>query len=257
MKNEILLRLKEKSAGIAPNDPPQFYSALSAELAFARDAFFAHPLPIRCREDVLPFLNDEFGHGIVHSKKVAIEACALALREAEPLGVEKARRLGLLAMLAGLLHDTCRLEGDHATRGGELALLVLHDYPLRDDEKEMIASAISRHEAFSDPGRFDNAETQLLSDVLYDADKFRWGPDNFITTLWEICNYQEWTLEQILEKFPSGMDMVHAVQNTFRTTTGKMYGPEFIELGLVMGKKIYQIIQTYCQQRDCSGQIRS
>jgi len=55
--------------------------------------------------------------------------------EAEALGLEQARRLSLLAMLAGLLHDTCRLEGDHATRGADLALLILRDYPLTDEGK--------------------------------------------------------------------------------------------------------------------------
>ncbi len=255
MKNDILRRIKQESASVTPDALPSFYTAMSAELASARDTFFSHPMVLRCREDVLPFLNDEFGHGIEHSKKVAIECSALILGEAEAIGLEQARRLGLLAMLAGLLHDTCRLEGDHATRGADLALLILRDYPLSDEEKLMIANAVRCHEAFSAPARFDHPGTQLLADALYDADKFRWGPDNFITTLWEICNYQEWTLQQILDKFPAGLEVVASVQNTFRTSAGKIYGPEFIDLGLVMGKKIYQIIQTFCRKNDCSGHI--
>jgi hypothetical protein len=255
MKNEILRRIKQESASVTPDALPSFYSAMSAELASARDTFFSHPMILRCREDVLPFLNDEFGHGIAHSKKVAIESSALVLGEAGAIGLEQARRLSLLAMLAGLLHDTCRLEGDHAARGADLALLVLRDYPLSDEEKQMVSSAVRCHEAFSAPACFDHPQTQLLADALYDADKFRWGPDNFITTLWEICNYQEWTLEQILDKFPAGLEVVASIQNTFRTSAGKIYGPEFIELGLVMGKKIYQIIQNYCRKNDCSGHI--
>jgi hypothetical protein len=255
MKNEILLRIKQESAAVTPDALPSFYTAMSAEIASARDTFFSHPMVLRCREDVLPFLNDEFGHGIDHSKKVAIECSALILSEAEALGLEQARRLSLLAMLAGLLHDTCRLEGDHATRGADLALLILRDYPLTDEEKQMIADAVRCHEAFSAPAAFDHHGTQLLSDALYDADKFRWGPDNFITTLWEICNYQEWTLQQILDKFPAGLEVVASIQNTFRTPAGKIYGPEFIELGLDMGKKIYQIIQAFCRKNDCSGHI--
>ncbi|NCD24532.1 MAG: hypothetical protein EOL86_02890 [Deltaproteobacteria bacterium] len=248
MKTEILRRIRQESSGVTPETVPSFYAALSAELAFARDAFFSHPLIIRCREDALPFLNDGFGHGIAHSKKVAIEACALVLADGAPMGMDTARRLSLLAMLAGLLHDSCRLEGEHAARGAELALLVLQDYPLLDREKQMISRAIGCHEAFSEPIGFEHADAQLVADALYDADKFRWGPDNFITTLWEICNYQEWTLEQILDKFPTGMEVIASIQNTFRTQTGKIYGPEFIDLGLLMGKKIYQIIQTYHQQ---------
>lgn len=252
MKNEILRRIKQESATIAPDSLPKFYSDMSAELSFAKDTFFSHPLIMRCREDVLPFLYDDFGHGIEHSKKVAIEASALVLGEAARLGLEKARRLSLLAMLAGLLHDTCRLEGEHASRGADLSLLILQEYPLHDDEKNMIFHAVKAHEAFATPTVFPDADIQLLADALYDADKFRWGPDNFSTTLWEICNYQEWTLQEILEKFPAGLDMIASIQSTFRTTSGKIYGPEFIELGLVMGKKIYHIIQKFCERNDCS-----
>jgi hypothetical protein len=255
MKSEILKRIKQESATVTPEALPSFYTAMSAELASSRDTFFSHPMVLRCREDVLPFLNDDFGHGIEHSKKVAIEGSALILGEAGAIGLERARRLGLMAMLAGLLHDTCRLEGEHAQRGAELSLLILQDYPLHDEEKRMIADAVRCHEAFSAPVEFEHHGTQILADALYDADKFRWGPDNFMTTLWEICNYQEWTLQQILDKFPAGLEMIASIQNTFRTPAGRIYGPEFIELGLVMGKKIYQIIQTYCRKSDCSGQI--
>lgn len=254
MKNKVLSRLRQESASVTPEALPSFYTDMNAQLAFARETFFSHPLIMRCREDVVPFLHDDFGHGVDHSKKVAIEACALTLTEAGPLGMPIARRLGLLAMLAGLIHDACRLEDDHATRGGELALLILHDYPLLDAEKDTIAKAISCHEAFSWREIFDDPHTQLVSDALYDADKFRWGPDNFLTTLWEICNYQEWTLQEILDKFPQGLEMIASIQDTFRTPSGKTYGPEFIELGLSMGKKMYHIIQTFCQQHDCSAQ---
>jgi len=255
MKSEILRRIKQESASVTPGSLPSFYAAMDAELASARDTFFSHPMILRCREDVLPFLNDDFGHGIEHSKKVAIEASALILGEAKLLGYDTARRLSLLAMLAGLLHDTCRLQGEHAVRGAELSLLILQEYPLLDEEKMMISSAVRCHEAFSPTVEFEHAGTQILADALYDADKFRWGPDNFMTTLWEICNYQEWTLQEILDKFPASLEMIASVQNTFRTQAGKIYGPEFIELGLVMGRKIYQIIQTFCVNNDCSGRI--
>lgn len=254
MKSEILRRIKQESATVTPDRLPTFYTAMSAELAFARDTFFSHPMIMRCREDVLPFLNDDFGHGIEHSKKVAIEASALILGEAPALGLERARRLSMLGMLSGLLHDTCRLEGEHAIRGAELSLLILQDYPLQDEEKQMISDAVRCHEAFSPPPVCDHSGSQIISDALYDADKFRWGPDNFMTTLWEICNYQEWTLQQILDKFPAGLEMIGSIQNTFRTSAGRIYGPEFIELGLEMGKKIYLIIQAYCRHNHCSGQ---
>lgn len=257
MKDKILDRIKQESAAVAPDFLPKFYAKVDVELAFAKETFFDHPLVLRCREDILPFLYDNFGHGIEHAKKVAIEACALVLHEATPQGLVVARRLGLLAMLAGLLHDSCRLENDHAQRGAELSALVLQEYPLKDEEKNIIFQAIAVHEAFTLPKAFADPHTQLVSDALYDADKFRWGPDNFNTTLWEICNYQEWTLEQILEKFPSSLELILSIAKTFRTPSGKIYGPKFIEFGLIMGKKIYQIIQKFSEHNNGTSQTRS
>lgn len=153
-----------------------------------------------------------------------------------------------LAQIAGLLHDSCRLEGEHAVQGTDLSLMILQDYPLDDEEKQMISKAILCHEAFSPAQQFGDPRQQILADAVYDADKFRWGPDNFSTTLWEICNYQEWSLEQILNKFPHGMEFISSIRHTFpHTSAGKIYGPEFIDLGLEMGRQMYKnrtVLQT-------------
>jgi hypothetical protein len=39
------------------------------------------------------------------------------------------------------------------------------------------------------------------------------------------------------------MEGIAAIKETFRTETGKIYGPEFIELGLKIGRKVYQFLQ--------------
>ncbi len=245
-RDDILSRLKNESAALVPKQPPAFYHDLEAELAWARQTFFSHPLSVRCQDDVLPFLNDHYGHGTAHAKKVAIEAGAIALAEGLPLGIMEARHLGLLAILAGLLHDACRLQGDHARRGADLALVILRDYPLTDEHRTIIAEAIRCHEAFGDAPLPLDEMGRIVAGALYDADKFRWGPDNFVTTLWEICNYQEWDLCQIAERFPAGLQLVASIRDTFRTHVGQTYGPEFIDLGLTMGKLLYQKIQHYC-----------
>ncbi len=72
--------------------------------------FFDHPLIIRLQEDVLPFLYDEYAHGIYHSKKVAIEAGAIILKEGDDMDGDRVRELVLLAQFGGLLHDCCRLD---------------------------------------------------------------------------------------------------------------------------------------------------
>ena len=48
--------------------------------------------------------------------------------------------------------------------------------------------------------------------------------------------------------------MARSVRDTFRTTAGKIHGPEIIDLGLVTGKKIYQAMQSYCREHDCAKQ---
>jgi len=225
---------------------PSFYTQFSAELAFSKEVFFDHPQVTRCHEDVIPLLSDEYGHGIDHAKKVAMEAGTIILAEARPWGMEQARRLCVLAQMCGLLHDICRLESDHARRGADVALRILADYPLSDQDKNMVAFAIRNHEAFQVHESSDDPLEELLAASLYDADKFRWGPDNFGTTLWEICDYEEWCMRQILSKYPEGIARIKAIANTFRTEIGRSFGPEFIELGLLLGQRLYTILQQQC-----------
>jgi len=52
--------------------------------------------------------------------------------------------------------------------------------------RKYIADAIRNHEAFKETLEAADKEGRLVSDALYDADKFRWGPENFTTTLWTI-----------------------------------------------------------------------
>jgi hypothetical protein len=39
------------------------------------------------------------------------------------------------------------------------------------------------------------------------------------------------------------MEGISRIKDTFRTETGKIYGPEFIELGLKIGGKVYQFLE--------------
>jgi hypothetical protein len=238
--NDVLHKLKEEARALSSEHQPLFYTRFQTELSFAREMFFDHPMIIRCREDVLPFLSDSYGHGIQHAKKVAIEASAIVLIGGSGLSMNTSRNLSLLAQLCGLLHDICRLDDDHARRGEELARIILQEYPLTDMDKEMICFSIRNHEAFAPVEEHADLLTSLLSDALYDADKFRWGPDNFTTTLWEICDYQEWTLKEVTERFPTGLEMMEQILPTFRTEVGQTFGPEFIQIGLALGKSLYR-----------------
>ena len=238
--SNLLDRIQEEARDFASKKRLSFYDDLAPELSYSREIFFDHPLILRCSEDVLPFLNDDYGHGIKHSKNVAIESGALILAESFYSDQGRARHLVLLAHIAALIHDICRLEPEHAREAAQLSPQILKDYPLKDRDLAMIQSAIERHEAFAPYTPLRDPEEDLLCACLYDADKFRWGPDNFITTLWEICDYEEWSVSTIRDKFPEGLRVIESIQDTFRSPTGQVYGPEFIETGLEIGEMVYR-----------------
>jgi hypothetical protein len=244
MTIDKLARVRRMAGELAGKCRLEFYDHFSAEHALSRDFFFSHPMIIRLREDVLPFLNDGFGHGIEHSKKVAIDAGILAMVETKSWNNPvDTKRICTLAQMAGLLHDICRHDQDHARKGAEFSSVILACYAISDRDREDIAFAVNNHEAFRDPVQTDDPGRQLLSDILYDADKFRWGPDNFITTLWEICCFEDWTIQEIVDRFPGGMDFMEKINETFRTETGRTYGPEFIRCGFEVGGQVYRLLQ--------------
>ncbi len=84
------------------------------------------------------------GMGLNIPKKVAIEAGALVLIECFHSDTIQCRYLVLLAEMCGLMHDICRLEPDHATEGAHLALKIIQDFPLSDEDKEAIFYAIKK-----------------------------------------------------------------------------------------------------------------
>lgn len=224
---------------------PRFYVSCREPLNLSRSLFDENGQVMRCRTFVLKELNDDFGHGIVHSEKVALEAGALAYIEGEKFSLEESLRRDacLLAQIAGLLHDLRRGEKDHAKASASAASNMLKDFFLSPAEGEVIVQAIANHEAFVEPKRMDSPLGQMVSDALYDADKFRWGPDNFTHTLWQMLRSSGAPIAPLIRRFPEGMEGISWIKKTFRTESGKIYGPEFIELGLGIGEKIYEFLQ--------------
>ena len=218
---------------------PRFYLEREREVALSRKLFASEPLVgegIR----IVKERGDCPGHGLTHVRKVAIDTGALILIE-EGGGLPGARvlRLVLLAHMAGLLHDIRRAEKDHAERGADEAVRLLTSFPIRDDECEGIARAIRNHEAFRPSTDVDPAE-RLLSDALYDADKFRWGPDNFTETLWAMIIPRGISLRTLMPRFLPGFEGIRKVRESFRTQTGREYGPDFIDRGLMIGRRLYE-----------------
>jgi len=224
---------------------PRFYVCCREPLSLAHSLYDVDSQILKCRTLVVNELKNDFGHGIDHSEKVALEAGALAYIEGEKLSLEESlrREACLLAQIAGLLHDLRRSEKDHAKVSALAASGILQEFSIPPRKREYIVQAIANHEAFVEPKRIDSAVGQMISDALYDADKFRWGPDNFTLTLWQMLRSSSAPIVPLIRGFSKGMEGISWIKETFRTETGKIYGPEFIELGLKVGGKIYHFLQ--------------
>jgi hypothetical protein len=247
---EIYLRLMNESRCIASRyEVPEFYRRFKPSLAISRRIFFYNPLLAHCRELAIPLYPDDFGHGLQHATKVSIDAGTIVLLEGEKYFTVQAEleRAVVLVQLAGILHDLKRMEHSHASAGAEAARKLLCDFPLSSPEVNCVVEAIASHEAFSEPQMCETLTGQLVADALYDADKFRWGPDNFTHTVWYMMNYQQMDIADLFGRFPWGVDGILRIKDTFRTNIGIQYGPEIIDLGVRIGKEIYQYLQRYLQ----------
>jgi hypothetical protein len=241
-KEPIYPRLKEKASAAARRlGPPSFYRAHKKELERSLRTFSESRVLLRCRSRI-----DESklhpAHGIQHGEMVAIEAAAILQIESALVNGprEKTEDLMLCAQIAGLFHDIKRNEQDHTIKGCKEAEKILEDFDLKDRYKRYIAAAIRNHEAFKDVLASEDEEAKLVSDSLYDADKFRWGPDNFTTTLWLIMESSGTPAETLYCIFLEKMKGVGKIKETFRTDTGRRFGPEFIDLGMQIGEEIYR-----------------
>jgi hypothetical protein len=219
---------------------PRFYLNHHRDVERSQRLFDCAPMVSHCL-GIVETYGDCYGHGLLHVRKVAIDAGAIILLEmnhAQPaIDIE---RLVMLAHLAGLLHDIKRDEKDHARAGAREASSILTGFALKKNECSAITRAIANHEAFQKPDALDEPAGQLLSDSLYDADKFRWGPDNFTETLWAMLDARKASLAAVLPRFPRGMEALRRIRETFRTPTGREYGPDFIDLGMEIGRRFYK-----------------
>ena len=198
---------------------PRFYGECGVEIEISKSIYDSDPLVLRFRE-YLEGMGDDFGHGLMHSGLVALDAGAIVALELDDTG-EIVKRSVVLAQVAGLLHDIKRKEKDHALKGAEEAARLLEDVGLTDEERGFIVFAIANHEAFKEKREIKDRDGRLISDALYDADKFRWGPDNFTTTIWEMLSFADIDVGLMLDGYSNGMTGVERIKDTFRTETGK------------------------------------
>ena len=231
---------------ILRHPPPDFYRDHALAYETSKRLFDSNPIIKKLFSFVANTLEDDFGHGLIHAVKVSHDAGSIIFIEAQSGGSDPDRlsRLVCLAHSAGLLHDLMRKKKNHATRAAARAKKLLKSYPFSSAEIGNICSAIQDHEAFKDRIEADTPEGELISNSLYDADKFRWGPDNFHDTLWDMVSYFNPPLSEFMNGYSKGMEKLEKIKRTFRTATGKKYGPQFIDLGLAIGEELYHVIKT-------------
>ncbi len=241
----VYTRIQQIAREIVSCHPePEFYSVFSSEQKASRRLYKTNDLILALKKEVSITLGNNVGHGIAHVEKVAIDAGTLVMVEKKGFGesIESVERKVVLAQCAGLLHDISRKEKKHAVIGAERAGDILKSYPVSKEEAGSICIAIRNHEAFTRLKEPPTADCGLISDCLYDADKFRWGPDNFSHTIWDMIARENPPLAKFMHLYPKGMAFLKKIKRTFRSKTGKKYGPEFIDIGLSIGSSLFKAI---------------
>ncbi len=245
--NPIYERIRKQAIKITSDFPPaDFYTDYEEHVEFSSRFFYSDPVVCELRDFVTQKIDNDFGHGMDHADKVALDAGALMLIEGEQNGYsdQSLTHHVRMAQCAGLLHDIKRKHKKHAKEGAMYAGKVLAAYPFSSDDVTDICAAIENHEAFGKALESKTREGALLSDCLYDSDKFRWGPDNFTHTVWDMVSYANIPVKKFVELYPKGITFLGKIKDTFRTPTGKIYGPQFIDLGLSIGEALYRYIKT-------------
>jgi len=216
-------------------EPPAFYRDKERQITGSRDRL-SRSDQVRFARDLILERGGAFGHGFLHAERVAIEAGAIIYSELGFGG--DGDRLVDGVLVAGYLHDLRRDEKNHPERAAEEVREIFRDR-LGERVLDMVVFAIRGHEAFKDRLLVDDAEFMLCADALYDADKFRWGPDNFTETLWNMAESMKIDISAVMGHYEKGIKGIIRIKDTFRTETGRKYGPGFIDAGLKIGEELY------------------
>jgi hypothetical protein len=243
----IYHHLKKRTLQIISQFPePDFHKDFLWATDRSLEMLSTHIVVSELHDFVATHIDNDFGHGLDHAVRVTLDAGALILVEGKAAGFSPkvlTRQL-LLVQCAGLLHDIKRKEKDHAASGAEYAEKVLKAFTLSNSEITDVSRAIRNHEAFKATIDAKTKTGRMVSDCLYDADKFRWGPDNFARTLWEMVSFHNTPIPLFVSNYPKGMVVIARIRSTFRSITGQKYGPGFIDQGLAIGEELYRVMKT-------------
>ncbi len=249
--NPAYKRIRAAARDIAAGLPtPAFYRTFQRQYAQSRQFFETDAVIRRLYHHAMDSLSHAMGHGGGHATAVSVDAGCLVLVEIA-ITPQPVTALLLLRLVqaAGLLHDICRGERDHAAAGATAAEALLADYPFTHEEIQGLCNAIRGHVAFQAPPPPGDPITELIGNCLYDADKFRWGPDNFTHTVWDMLDAAAISPGAFAKRYDSGIQYVETVSTTFRTATGRRYGPEFIDQGLIIARQLKPFIDAEVDPR--------
>jgi hypothetical protein len=241
MAKDIYSTLKRRAAEIYESQTvPLFYRKFANEVSSSQEILQKNTLLSYCINH-FNIDQEEMGHGYQHSKDVAIDAGAIVRIEGRQIesSDERLKQFVVAAQIAGLFHDIKRGTENHAVEGSKEAEKALDCYGLDDTFKGYVVVAIRNHEAFKDVVPAKDEYGVLISNALYDADKFRWGPDNFTKTVWNMLEFGNVSPQVFLNRYKNSMEYIEKIKDTFRTETGKRYGPEIIDMGLQIGRTLY------------------
>jgi len=241
MQQDVISKGRQFVKSVAVTLPvPKFYADSYWQLAIAKKISTVSSVIAYCAE-CMREKGTALGHSYYHAEKVAIESAAIVLKEK---GISnQSIHLAMLALIAGFLHDYYREKKDHPAKAAEYVRAHLSCF-LPKSDIDAISFAILNHEAFKEYQTVENSDIMLLSNALYDADKFRWGPDNFIYTIWDMIATMNISVQDIIAHFPKGVAHINTIRHTFRSKTGMDYGPEFIDQGMVLAQQLLQFFKS-------------
>jgi hypothetical protein len=246
MENPLYIHLKKTAFKIAGSlGVPSFYHTCKKEIGISGEYLENNRLVKQCKS-YLDEITMDTVHGIPHALAVALDAGTVVQVEGRNQNINRdmIRELITYVQIAALLHDIKRTEENHSVVGSNEAKKILEDFQIDERYKRYIIAAILNHEAFKEVRASEDKNAQLMSDSLYDADKFRWGPDNFTTTLWLLIKSRDMSVETLHKHFVRNLRYIESIKSTFRTQTGKKYGPEFIDMGVCIGQALYREMET-------------
>ncbi len=244
MTHEQLVGLLKVSRTIIANAPSDFHRALADEIVYSRESFFDHPLIIDLQDDVLPFLYEDPGHGVEHSKKVAIDASALVLKEGvNRFSSASLRNMAFIAQIAGLLHNVCRQDKRQTDKCSDLALILLREKSLTNMDRTIIFDAIAFNEA--DTEDFSDApEAVLVRHALHDADMLRWGYDPLSTSLWELYGTSFVSFKEVEAALDTSVERNTANMDAFLTPTARQFGADLLHFGIHAAQELKKHVAT-------------